>query len=331
MILWVDSEDLNWQRKLEHYSKGSNKTSNDFRKSRYRCLGMLKYIFRSIDNFMPWVRKIHLVTEGHLPDWLDTKDSRLNIVTHNDIFSRVDDLPTFNSNAIESNLDLIKGLSERFILFNDDTIVLQPVSQSRFFIRGLPVDFLELSIPRPQFFYRFIRKSNALNVSVINNCLRHLRRTKAWSNFRKSEELDQSSRLVYKIFRKYSWIKINHVPQPHLKSTISYFRENQQLLQQTSKHRFRNANDISHYVHRYFNLLMGDFVGSNSYKHDSLSIEIKSKSDLNRLEAILKKNRLVLLSVSDSEILSEKDFKEMVEFLSVYFEKLIPRKCSFEL
>ena len=90
--------------------------------------GTLKYSMRSVVKFAPWVRKFHLVTNGQVPYWLDTSSSRVHLVTHQEIFENASsDLPTFNSNAIEHNLHRIKGLSEKFIYFNDDVFLGAPV------------------------------------------------------------------------------------------------------------------------------------------------------------------------------------------------------------
>ena len=51
---------------------------------------------------------------------------RLTMVNHADIFPIADDLPTFSSPAIESNLHRIPGISRRFIYFNDDVMLGAP-------------------------------------------------------------------------------------------------------------------------------------------------------------------------------------------------------------
>lgn len=37
----------------------------------YRDYGVLKYSMRSVDQFMPWIRDIILVTNGQVPTWAD--------------------------------------------------------------------------------------------------------------------------------------------------------------------------------------------------------------------------------------------------------------------
>nr|WP_277750430.1 hypothetical protein [Latilactobacillus curvatus] len=45
----------------------------------YRDYGLFKYWFRSIEKNAPWVNKVYLVTEDHLPEWLN-KDCLNNLV-----------------------------------------------------------------------------------------------------------------------------------------------------------------------------------------------------------------------------------------------------------
>ncbi|MFQ9621995.1 MAG: hypothetical protein ACLR17_06705 [Enterobacteriaceae bacterium] len=70
---------------------------------------LFKYWFRAVENYAPWVRKVHLVTCGQVPSWLDKSYHKINLVRHSDIIDK-EYLPTFNSRAIEVNIHKIKGL-----------------------------------------------------------------------------------------------------------------------------------------------------------------------------------------------------------------------------
>jgi hypothetical protein len=82
----------------------------------------IRFSLRSVHINLPWIRNIYIVTCcGHRPRWLDSTDNKVVIVSHEDIFeSPASDTPSFNSLAIECNLHRIKGLSEHFIIANDD-------------------------------------------------------------------------------------------------------------------------------------------------------------------------------------------------------------------
>ena len=89
--------------------------------NRYRDNDELRYNFRSLEKYAPWLRRIHLVTNGQVPNWLNVAHPRVRVVTHADIFPNPAHLPVFSSPAIEVHLHRIPGLSRRFIYFNDGT------------------------------------------------------------------------------------------------------------------------------------------------------------------------------------------------------------------
>jgi len=102
--------------------------------SGYREYGVLKYSVRSVFAFMPWVRNIVIVTNGQVPSWANIESPRLRIVTHDEIFENPkEDLPTFNSNAIEANLRNIPNIAPCFLYLNDDMLLGSPVSRDTFF------------------------------------------------------------------------------------------------------------------------------------------------------------------------------------------------------
>ena len=72
------------------------------------------------------MRHIFLVTNGQVPNWLDTDHPKLTIMTHAQLFPNKTHLPTFSSPAIESHLHRIPGISEHFIYFNDDVMLGGP-------------------------------------------------------------------------------------------------------------------------------------------------------------------------------------------------------------
>lgn len=116
VVLWVDDSDPNWLNdKAKYNPETSEKIKSDVdTAARYRDWNNMKYWFRSIEKFAPWVRKIHFVTYGHLPDFLDTNNEKIHIVNHEDIIPS-DCLPNFNASAIEININNIPGLSEQFV------------------------------------------------------------------------------------------------------------------------------------------------------------------------------------------------------------------------
>ena len=144
---WVDGNDEEWnaarERRLADVSDATMRTRASSGQARFVDRGELRYSMRSVHLLAPWVRRIHLVTAGQVPPWLDVDDPMINLVDHRDLLP-ADALPTFNSHAIESVVHRIPGLSEHFLYFNDDFFLGRPTRPERFFTgagstRGLPV------------------------------------------------------------------------------------------------------------------------------------------------------------------------------------------------
>jgi hypothetical protein len=128
---WVDGSDPEFRRSLRTHSQaeGSPPFPLSVDPQRFRDNGELRYSLRSLEAFAPWVRKIYLVTNGQIPEWLDTSNKRISIITHRMIFGDTSHLPTFNSNAIELQLHKIPHLSRRFLYFNDDCFLGRRISR----------------------------------------------------------------------------------------------------------------------------------------------------------------------------------------------------------
>ena len=87
---------------------------------RYRDNEELKFSLRSVEKHAKWVRKIFIVTNGQVPNWLNTSHPKIRLVSHDQIFTDKGDLPNFSSVSIECHLHRIEGLSDNFVYFNDD-------------------------------------------------------------------------------------------------------------------------------------------------------------------------------------------------------------------
>ena len=131
VIPWVDDADKEWRKK---YKKYKHDEAND--EARYRDWDILKYWFRGVEKYAPWVNKIHFITCGQKPDWLDETNPKLNLVNHVDYIPEKY-LPTFSSHTIELHLSKIQGLSDKIVYFNDDMFLINEVSKNDFFVNDL--------------------------------------------------------------------------------------------------------------------------------------------------------------------------------------------------
>jgi hypothetical protein len=132
VFTWVDDRFPGYAEQLRRYGRGGP----DLNPNRTRDnLEILKYNFRALEMFAPWIRQVYLVScSPQVPGWL-AASPRLKLV-HHDAFMDEAVLPTFNSFAIQSYLNRLPGLSRRFIMFDDDVLLAAPVTPAHFLDRA---------------------------------------------------------------------------------------------------------------------------------------------------------------------------------------------------
>lgn len=146
VFTWVDGSDSKWQQKYRqaiHTQSPQNigLYANDM--ARFSNHNELYYSIRSVQQFMPWVRYIFIITDEQIPTWLDLNEqTQIKIIDHRQIIDK-QYLPTFNSHVIEAHLHQIPELSEHIIYFNDDVFVARYLAFEHFFQKnGLASIFL---------------------------------------------------------------------------------------------------------------------------------------------------------------------------------------------
>ncbi len=148
VYMWVDGSDPEWQkRKAERLGSAP---PIDRRQAEaaglYRQFDELRYSLRALERYAPWVRTVYLVTDRQRPAWLDETETNLRVVDHTEILPE-SALPTFNSHAITAALHHIPGLSEHFLVVNDDIMFGRPTRSERFFNgNGIGRFFLSKSV-----------------------------------------------------------------------------------------------------------------------------------------------------------------------------------------
>ena len=153
VVTWVDMNTPAWQKEFAQYAGEKDNEKNGVSEARFRDYGFLKYWFRGVEKFAPWVRKIHFVTCGQKPEWLDASNPKINWVDHRDFIPQ-QFLPTYNSVVIERYMHKIPGLAEHFVYFNDDFYITSPIGPERFFKNGLPCDIADMvAMDRSIFMY----------------------------------------------------------------------------------------------------------------------------------------------------------------------------------
>lgn len=329
VLIWVDGNDPGWRKTFLEYLPES-KRKDDARDVRYRDWELLRYWFRGVEKFAPWVNRVHFITCGHHPEWLNLNHPRLNFVRHSDYIPQ-EDLPTFSANPIELNLHRIKGLSERFVFFNDDFFLVDSVKPERFFVNGKPCDMAvmdTIACGCSDIFPHLILN----NVQLINQCFCKFNVLKSnaskWFNIRYGTDLLRTLALLpwpyFTGFRNY------HLPCALLKTTMEdVWSKYGDLLSETSASKFRSINDCTHWLFRYWQLVKGNFQPIN-VKSDSVYCEI-AEDTLTYIEDIIVNQKKKIVVLNDVENDRAIPFELCKERIQNAFNKILAAPSSFEM
>ncbi len=329
VIIWVDGNDKEWQKEKNKYLP--NDTDIDSRNIRYRDWDNLQYWFRAVEKFAPWVNKIHFVTWGHLPKWLNINNPKLNIVNHKDYIPEKY-LPTFSANPIELNLHRIKGLSENFVFFNDDTFIIKSVKKTDFFKDNLPCDS---AILNAHISYRENKNHiEVANMDIINSYFDKNDVMKKnflkWFNIKYGKYLIRTFCLLP--FKKFPGILNQHLPNSYKKSTFeTLWNKEYDVLDETCKHKFRCALDVNQWLIQDWQIATGQFHPRNSRIGRNFALNNDHNYNKKVYDKIMKQ-KYKLICVND--MIQDKNmdnFEIAKEQLKNAFEKILPTKSSFEI
>jgi len=323
VLPWVNPSDPKWQEERNAYS-GEKLSTSDSREIRFRDWDNLQYLFRGIEKYAPWVRKIHFITYGHIPKWLNVDHSKINIVNHKD-FIPAEYLPTFSSHVIELNMHRIKGLSENFIYFNDDIFIIDKLKENDFFQNGLPCDSLAstLIVPKAGTFSPILFNT----VACINRHFdkRTSMKKKKYLWFNPAYKLDYMIRsLLFMPWKEYVGFATHHLAMPYNKSTLkTVWIEENDLLTETCKHKFRDDRDINQYIFRYWQLASGNF-----YPHKLLGNMMTNQKESQLIVDYIYKKKGKLICINDNN--PECKFEEYKKDVNNALNSVFPNRSSFE-
>ena len=334
VILWVDGNESKWQKQYKLYKEIYTGDSNI---NRFEDWDTLRFLFRGIEMYMPWVNKIHLVTCNQSPSWLKHEHSKVNFVNHDDIFLNKEDLPTFNASAIELCIANIESLAEQFIYFNDDCLLFKDVPVERYFSNGLPTDFLVQSVPRHGFVYDlfFNRDSwplmikNCIDLINVNNDKKELLKFEPSIFYNSNYSiLDRCSNYFWnKVSKKYCSLKHYHHAIPYLKSQMERVNKLYDInITQTRTSKFRKPTDITQYIYRYDRLTMGEFSPIDYFDYSSISIIDEKSAEI--AIKLFSEKRFVCVNDSLPENLDCRERIKETVIKELYIK--FPNKSSFE-
>ena len=336
VIIWVDGSDPRWRSEKEKYARvfsperaGAGDDSNA--DCRYRDSGLLKYWFRGVERFAPWVNKVFFVSYGQVPDWLDVNHPKLVLVDHRD-FIPGQYLPTFNAVPIELNIHRIESLSEHFVLFNDDVFLLQPVQPDFFFKEGNPV--LPTTLKYPEYLGMNRWSHHAFNDSCVVNAHFDMGES-IWDNRKKWFSISAlGKRKAFGNFLCYCANKqlpvgiFDHLAFPHLKSTMTdCWTRCHDELDISCSFKFRDSMQVNQWLFAAWNQASGRFYPCKFGTKGHVMLILPDNMGL--MATAIKEQWYPQVCLNDSGGNTEPD--KCTEVLATAFEDLLPLRSSFEL
>lgn len=96
LFLWVNGTD---PAHIAAYERATGRRMTAAAMRRFRDYGTLRFGVRSVEKFVPFMRRLHIVTSGQVPSWWNPANPRGRIVTHEEIFVTKED----DENDIDRN------------------------------------------------------------------------------------------------------------------------------------------------------------------------------------------------------------------------------------
>lgn len=327
VYLWVDGSDKKWRETRNFwYDKINHKTveyANNLNDSLYRDNGELKYSLRSVFECAPWVNHIYIVTGfNQVPKWLNTNNPKISIVPHEKIMPE-NALPTFNSNAIDMCIPNIPGLSEKFIIMNDDTFFNKPVLPSFFFDkRGRTKVLFNSHRKHPNDVNLWMTQLDGYTKTLVN-----------------------SAKIIEDVFGpKLYFGRPSHGIDPYLKSSWIECLNNPIIKKQVDNqinNKFRTADEIQRWTFNLYALMTGraKFTHARARKYGKhkitgfiynlLHFNSVKKSNIVCTNAVYAKSAILkspIFCLNDSA----DNTPEILHANAKFLEERYPNKCEFE-
>tara|TARA_B100000989_G_scaffold51955_1_gene34627 strand:+ start:235 stop:1185 length:951 start_codon:yes stop_codon:yes gene_type:complete len=270
VITWVDGADPKYQKKLKEHLKDRNAF-----KKQYLQASEINFCIASIINYAPFIRKVFVVTDGQLPNLDNIKNlvslNKIKIIDHKEIFrDHREFLPTFNIRSIDALLYRVKGLSEKFIYFNDDMFIVKKTNPEDWFLKEKAVLAGEWS-----------KTYNKQPIKFISEKIKKLFKLRPSFNAAQSKAAN-----IAGFENKY--FKSNHSGRPQIKSVIeNFYDKNPEKIINQIRHKFRDSKQYMPY-----SLCWHLLIKKNLYVESSSNnlVEIHKSRNLSakKLENILR-------------------------------------------
>lgn len=330
VIPWVDGSDPEW-RKRKAACTGTKMT--DDREERYRDWDILRFWFRAVETFTPWVNHIWFICDQEPPAWLNRDNPKLRIIRHEE-YIPPEYLPTFSSHTIEHNLHRIPGLSEQFVYFNDDMFLLKPLEPSFFFRKGLPRDQATLN-PLMTAELKRQEKGGIIFTIPLNNA-EYLNRDYdfracvkkhpiKWLTPRYGRSMIRNAILM--IWPRFVGFDEPHLPQAFLKTSFEKaWEQDGDILDATCRHAIRSDRDVNQWLIRYRQLAEGNFIPRKPIRKAVFQLEAEEEP----WREVIRGQQKPMICLNDGP-LPDEAFRRKKEELQEAFRTILPEKSTFEI
>ncbi|AJW79216.1 stealth family protein [Clavibacter michiganensis] len=294
---WVDGNDPEFQKRRAERMKDVVVGEGDDSEARFRQIDELKYALRSVYLFAPWVRRIFIVTDSPKPSWLADHPA-VTFVRSEEFFTDPAALPTHNSQAVESQLQHIPGLSEHFLYSNDDMFFGRPVQPGMFFSPGGITKFIEA----------------ATRIGLGDN-------DSDRSGFENSARVNR--RLLMERFGRLITRHLEHAATPLRKSVLLELeQEFAEDFHRTQLSRFRSSTDISvtNSLYHYYAQMTARAVQQENAK--VAYVDTTSRAGLDMLPGLLKRRSQDFFCLNDGsfpEVPADERQARVQDFLERYY------------
>lgn len=288
VITYVNGADPIWQKE---YNLVTNKSALQ---KRYRDWGLLPFLLRGIEQYMPFIENVFLVvsSDSQVPLWINRKN--LHVILHKDIIPQKH-LPTFNSTTIELFIHKITGLSEEFIYFNDDFFPISPLQKNDFFIGEKAV-------------IHFSHHIFALGM--------YKKQCKA---------SDSMARIIANQNTLWGYIRPQHTCAPMLKSSNEHVYNSLESELSKTISPLRKDYNVNQYLYSdylyYTNKTLNKRLAT---KHCSMAVYSASK-----IAEFIKRQQSKIICINDVTM-NESKILEMRSMLHEAFNSIFPNKSKFE-
>lgn len=325
VMIWVDGSDPKWQEEKIKYSDNPEAVRSGI--NRYRDWGLLKYWFRGVEKFAPWVNNVYFITCGHYPEWLNLNHPKLKFLKHEDYMPK-EYLPTFSSHPIELNLHRIEELSDKFVYFNDDIFITNSMKKEDFFMNDKPRFIAGCDTIYSEDYNDTFAHIILNNMSIINKyfCKKEVIK----KNFNKWFNLNYDIKSLTKtlsltLFNKFSSMVIPHLAMPILKSTINEMWEKEgTILDKTSRNKFRSKEDVNQLIFSFYDIARNNFEPSNK----KLGIYYDIKDNISNVIQSIEEQKYKMICISDEMNI---DFDVVRNKINNSLDKILPDKSKFEI